>query len=370
MLLIEVLSLEDWFNAEEEKHGFLKKINALQQVLNSNVQTQKNRNANLQSFNKQKNEAIASLSKVDLSKLSDSQIKFLEVYGVHSYLGEVAAKKLKNTFIEDTHDIAHLLSVTQTYMQAIQNFKSQIHNISKGLDLFKKEVESFKSLEKPRLSIIFRNNTSIKSLGEFENSSKKWKQIMHGLSKGLDIREDDFEVIGARNGSIVIDLYVVAAAMVPIGFILSRSFDIIERFALMTKRVNTIYESDPTDEAFKAVEEEIKNANEKYFRLTKKLSSQKIAEEVLENEEDGAEKNERITFLEGSIKKILNHLKDGGDLDLFIPNQIESSTEKDDEESAITELRENIQNFRQKKEKIGSDEIIKLLEQIDFDEPS
>tara|TARA_R110000868_G_scaffold132381_5_gene343315 strand:- start:17000 stop:18124 length:1125 start_codon:yes stop_codon:yes gene_type:complete len=368
MLLAEVLSLETWFNEQEEKNMFLKNLNSLLQVLAANVQAQKNRNANHQSFTKQKNDSIESLMKIDLSMLSDAQIKFLDVYGALEYVDRKSGPKLKQVFTEETHDIAYLLTFVTKYTQAISTFKSQITALSNGLDLFKKELGSFENVQKPRFSIVFRSNTSISNLGDLESASKNWRKTIHGLSKGLDLNEDDFEIIGTRNGSIVIDLYVAAAAIVPIGFILNRSFDIIERFALMTKRVNTVFSSDPNDEAFRAVEDEIKQANEKYFRLTKKLSSKKIASEVLEDEPEGTDKNERLTFIDGSIKKILTHLKNGGDLDMYIPDQIEESEEGIIQDEDLETARESIQSFREKKEKIGTGELIEFLKQIDFDD--
>lgn len=105
MLLVEVLALESWFNEQEEKNGFYKNLNALQQVLNTNVQAQRNRNGPFQSFTDQKNSSIESLRGVDLSMLSQSQIKFLDIYGVLNYLNKGSASRLKKTFSEDRKSV-------------------------------------------------------------------------------------------------------------------------------------------------------------------------------------------------------------------------------------------------------------------------
>lgn len=80
------------------------------------------------------------------------------------------------------------------------------------------------------------------------------------------------------------------------------------------------------------------------------------------------EYSSKIHIIEGSIKKILEHLKNGGDLDMYIPNQLEENASMEIEDNDLNLARESIQSFRQKKDQIGTEEIISLLKHIEFDD--
>lgn len=76
---------------------------------------------------------------------------------------------------------------------------------------------------------------------------------------------------------------------------------------------------------------------------------------------------ESQSLLETSIKKILNHLRKGGELDAFVPNDNEEVA--DDEEDNQVEVASNLINeFRHKKLEFNKEDILKLLEHFDLED--
>lgn len=372
MLLDEMTNLNKWFTEKESHYEPIAKLAKLQSILQANVQVRNPNNRQpqpVQSFSNEKNDAIESLRNYKLSELSGDQITCLAVHNSDQYMGDIAADKLLNIFRDETHDLAFLAQEVAKIHEALNTAKTKISEASKFITPYSNALSEATYLqEKARLSIIFKDGVKVVSLDDLEARSKEWSKIMHGIGVALDIAPNQFEVLGARNGSLVIDLFMYAPAIVPIGFILNRSFAIIERFAISMKRIKGIYDLDMTDPLFQEIDEEIKTINEKYFSHKKMVSAKKIADDILDKAECPEEKRpEAQTFLESSIKKILNHLRKGGDLDAFIPHSDEEGTE-DENAQEMAEAAELFESFRHKKLELSKNDLIALLSHFDFED--
>jgi hypothetical protein len=373
MLLSEMINLDNWLKEKESLFQPIAKLEKLKQILNSNIHSRSpnNRQAlSIQPFSQEKNEALIALRQLRISELSKDQITCLSIYGADQHMGDAAADRLQQAFREDSHDLAYLLQqVTETH-QSLSEAKAKILEAAKLVKPYAQKIQEADYLEdKARFSIVFKDGVRIETLKDLEQRSKEWSFIIHSIGLSLDIPPTEFKVLGARNGSLVIDLYMCAAAIVPIGFILNRSLAIIERFAISMKRLNAIYELDISDPVFQEIQDEIKATNEKYFTLKKSISSKSIAKEILDEKGTPNDKRaEAETHLESAITKILNHLRKGGDLDAFIPR---GSIEKEDPatENATKEANDLINDFRHKKLNINQEELTKLLEHFDFEDP-
>ncbi|MEM5733080.1 hypothetical protein AAEI00_15360 [Shewanella algae] len=277
MLLSEMISLNSWISDKESLFQPIAKLAKLQQILNANIQARAPNNRQsqaIQSFTEEKNEAIAAIRRLKLTELSKDQITCLSVHGADEYMGDLAAQRLKNAFRDEVHDHAYLAKQVGEAHSSLSQARAKISEVSKFLRPYTNEIQEANYLEdKARFSIIFKDGVKVDSLKDLELRSKEWSVIMHGIGVALDVPPNEFKVLGARNGSLVIDLFMCAAAIVPIGFILNRSLAILERFALSMKRLDAIYELDIEDPAFKEIEEEIKATNEKYFNLKKLVSA-------------------------------------------------------------------------------------------------
>lgn len=370
MLLSEIVNLSFWMAEKEKNFQPIAKLQSLKQILDANSQARNQNNRNqpaLQPFTEQKEAAIQAIRQYRLSELSKDQIVCLSIYDADSHMGDTAAERLNEVFRDATHDMAFLAQkVTETH-QALNNAQSNITKASEVVTPYALAVTEADYLDsKARFSIIFKDGVKVENLDDLEARSKEWGVIMHGIGVALDVAPNEFRVLGARNGSFVIDLFMCAAAIIPIGFILNRSLDIIERFAISLKRIESIYELDLDDPAFQKLEEQIKATNEEYFNLKKLVSAKKIAKDILDEREcPEARRAEAETFLESSIKKILNHLRKGGDLDAFVPGgeDVHSEDAANEEEAANL-----IKDFRHKKLELSQQDIMALLEHFDFDD--
>ena len=365
-----MISLNNWIEEKESLFQPIAKLAKLQQILNSNIQARAPNNRQpqaIQPFTEEKNEAIDALRKLKLAELSKDQITCLSVHGADQYMGDAVANRLLNAFREEVHDLAYLAKEVTEVHQSLNQARAKIAEVSELITPYSEEMQEADYLEdKARFSIIFKDGVKIDSLKDLENRSKEWSVVMHGIGLALNVPPNEFKVLGARNGSFVIDLFMCAAAIVPVGFILNRSLSIIERFALSMKRLEAIYELDIDEPAFKEIEDEIKATNEKYFNLKKMTSAKSIAREILDERECPDDKRpEAEIHLESSIKKILNHLRKGGDLDAFVPHA-EQDNEGDDENSA-EEANSLISEFRHKKLELNKEELVRLLEYFDFE---
>lgn len=370
MLLSEVINLDDWMSERESLFQPIFKLAKLQKILNDNIKARAPNNRQpqaIQSFTEEKNEALDALRRLKLSELSKDQIACLSLHGADQYMGRAAADRLQKEFRDEVHDLAYLEKQVTEAHQSLNQAKNKIAELSKLITPYAKELHEAEYLEDTaRFSIIFKDGVKIDSLKDLEKRSKEWSTVMHGIGLALDVPPSEFRVLGARNGSFVIDLFMCSAAIVPVGFILNRSLAIIERFALSMKRLDAIYDLDIDEPAFKEIEEEIKATNEKYFNLKKTLSAKSIAKEILDENGCAEEKRpEAESRLESSIKKILNHLRKGGDLDAFVPH---SKQGDDGEIAGEEEANSLISEFRHKKLELNKEELIRLLEHFDFDD--
>lgn len=372
MLLDELVRLDEWLVEYEDRYGAVNLLSQLQTILNENIQATNpnHRGKAIQAFTEEKKNVIYAIGKFNLSELSAEQIQCLKVHNADKYMGKDAANHIFEVFRDEAHDLAYLTSEIQKTLQTINTAKSNISNVAKSISPYSNAVNKVDYLaDRARFSIIFREGVSVESLKDLEQRSKEWSNIMHGLGVAFNIAPTEFKVLGARNGSFVIDLYMCAAAIVPIGFILNRSLAILERFALSIRRMDEIFGTDIDDPAFKHIEEQIKATSEDYFNTKKIISAKNMADEILDSIDcDENRRAEADTFLQTSIKKILNHLRKGGDLDAFVPNKY--VTDQDEESGEVNlniDAIKQIDEFRHKKIEL-SDDLVKLLEHFDFEE--
>lgn len=373
MLLNEMILLNTWMSDKESLFQPIAKLAKLKGILNSNIQARAPNNRQsktIQSFTDEKNEVLSAIRRLKLSELSKDQVTCLSVHGAEYHMGNAAADRLQQAFRDEVHDLVYLNKQVTEAHQSLDQAKVKIAEVTKFLAPYSDEIQEADYLEdKARFSIIFKDGVKVDDLKDLESRAKEWSIIMHGIGVALDVPPSEFKVMGARNGSFVIDLFMCAAAIVPVGFILNRSFAIIERFALSMKRLDSIYDLEIDDPAFKEIEEEIKATNEKYFNLKKLMSAKSIAKEILDEKGCPDDKRpEAENLLESSVKKILNHLRKGGDLDAFVPHSESNEEEGESAVSSAEEANNLISEFRHKKLELNKKELVRLLEYFDFED--
>ncbi|MFA0016467.1 hypothetical protein AB4391_24555 [Vibrio lentus] len=374
MLFSEMISLSKWLNDKESLFSPIQKLATLQSILNGNIAARhpNTRQATpIRPFIEEKNLALDAIKALSLSELSNDQIACLSLHNAEQFMGTDAYNYLESIFKNEVHDLAHLASEVQKAHSALTKAKTAINAVAQSMTPYAKLIEEAQYLEdQARFSIIFKEGVQINNLKDLETKSKEWNTIIHSIGVSLGVPPNEFKVLGARNGSLVIDLYMCAAAIVPIGFILSRSLSIIESFAISMKRLKAIYELEIDDPAIKEIDEDIKAISEKYFSHKQLVSAKKIASQILDEAKCSPENRpEAESNLESAIKKILNHLRKGGDLDAFVPTE-HNPNEEEQPHNQDSQLKANelIQEFRHKKLGLKKAEIIELLEHFNFED--
>lgn len=369
MILSEMISLDNWLKEKERNYNLIERLNTLEGILRENTQVRNvnNRNSSLKSFNEEKNSVIDALAHYRLTELTKDQLSCLSINDADKFIGENASREFKEMFRDEMHDLVFLKEQVAKSRDLIQTTIENIHSAAQKLKPYAKVIENSHYLENTsRLSIVFKDGVKIDTLKDMESRSKEWSQIIHNLGSAVGVAPNEFKILGTRNGSIIIDLYLCSAAIIPIGFILNRTLSIVERFAVSMKKIKGVYSYDAADPAYKEIEKEIIKLNEKYFNIEKLLSAKKISDEVIKEMNIPENKShEAHTQIQSSIKKILEHLKKGGELDAYVPKE---SNEVELDNKDAKRAYEVIEEFRHKKLIISKEEMIALLEHINFDE--
>lgn len=373
MLLEELTQLSDWLRTYEKEYGAIKKIQQLHQLLNTNINSNPR-----QPFTDQKNAAVDAIRRYRFSELSRDQIECLKLHGGYEYMGPDAADMILQLFRDEGHDIAYLANKISEAHKALSNTNTQITKAAEAVEPFVQVVTRTEYLtERTRFSIIFKDGVEVNNFTDLGERSKEWSDIMYKIGRALNIPANDFKILGARNGCLIIDLYMAAAAMPAIGIILYTCFDVIERFALNIRRLNTIVNSEMDDPDFQEVQQKIHEAGEMAFELKRIKVAKKIADEILDKSDNPpGDREEADAFLQSAIKKILNHLRKGGDLDAYVPPDLIEEGEESEEEEAeevvqdrdkLADASDLIEKVRHKKLEMPED-LITLLEHFDFDD--
>ena len=366
MLLSEFIALDRWFDDVESEFGLLKKLSSLRTILqeNSKITVGQGGVKALRSFTEEKASVAAAMASINLSGLTQAQIACLAFHEADNFLGEPASSELLEKFKDAGHDLAYLLDYVQSAQNSLNTAKSSIKTTVKGLRPYRDAISGDSSYmtEQPRFSLIFAGEVSVNTLSDLGKASKEWHKTISSICIALDIPVDEFRILGGRNGSFILDLYLTAAAIVPFGFILVRSLVLLERFAISMKKLHEIMDLTSGDERLTEIEKDLEELTDKYFSISKKIGTEDISKEVLREANVTEDKKpEADAHLQKAIGRILNHLRKGGGIDAYLP----TGSQMIGDEENVKKAAQLFAEFRNKSLD-PSTNLPKLLEGLDF----
>lgn len=159
---------------------------------------------------------LSAVERIDSSSLTTNQRKCLVKMNISSILLEGAIEELKMLFDMSGNDTNYVLTTLERYSkslkaasQAMTQLRASASVIVPDEYLFSKPVPEGKVLTR----LTFQNDASINNFVEFSDWGKRWNLIARGFSMAVNEPIEDFEIVNADRGSLIVDILVGAKAM-------------------------------------------------------------------------------------------------------------------------------------------------------------
>lgn len=337
----ELYGLTEWINSEISGQRIPKLYNSLHTILQQNTQP----NQQKQPFDEQKLSLIEALKKVPLNRLTLSQVDFLTKIGIAPYIGEEGVEHLEEILVKNPIDPATAASNLQTVLNSITQGIEKSNIIKKGLEGCV-EVREFPS-DEFLIRVNFSNDAAITNIKDL----KEWGDIWHTIGRGIGITHgippEEIRIIGASNGSILLDLGVTYLFVNTVSMILNKALNIAERVIQIrgeAEKVRTLHLSN--NKIASQLETEAKKVNDEGIEKIKKEVFSQLG---IGNSPDG----DKQTAFVKALGLLINFLSKGGEVDCVIPDEPETTEEENEGESQdqpqraqLTTLRESFQQIR------------------------
>ncbi len=344
MQITELLKLTVWFEENIVANGIPQKYQALFNRMQQNVNNQK------QPFENELNTLFNALEEINLNSLTLEQVKFLSELEVEDLITVNAVEKIKNILHDFNLDIATATKKIQEFSQKINTAQTRLKGIRTVLEKsFSIDEESEIPADSVLMRVYFQDGSAIKDIKDLKRISATWYDIGRGISMAQNRSPEDFKVIGAEKGSLIIEMAVYAGLTTSVSTILLASLKVAERVIELLKKVEELKglklkNKKIEKDLLKEVEEEKANGIKSILDFT-------IERLGLNSEQEG----DKIIALEKSITKLVDFTEKGGAVDFIQPEEDENDEENwnnNEIREAISKLGENVQEIRSIENKI------------------
>jgi len=351
MQIQELLRLTHWFQENIVDEKIPNYYKNLHNKMNQNAKS--NNNQPKQPFEQDKENLLNALGTINLNSLTLEQISFLEQLEIIVILGQAGISNIENVLYENNLDIA-------TAAQKIGEFSSKIANAQTTLSEIETTLSKSFSLkddeELPEDSVLmrvyFQDGSAMNNINDFKKLGAAWYDIGRGIAMAQNRSPEDFNIIGAQKGSVIIEMAVFAGVATSVSTILLAGLKVAERVLEILKKAEELKTMKLSN---KKIEQEIKKEADK----EKESGIQNILETAIEKIGLNAEQEgDKVAALKKSITKLIDFTQKGGAVDFVQPE--DDAEVNEDGENGIREdmkkLKLDVQEIRNLENKI------KLLE--------
>jgi hypothetical protein len=338
MQINELLRLTEWFDNNIIENQIPQKYSGLHSKMNQN--TRRNGQA-LVPFEQEKTNLIEAIKDLNFQSLSLEQMKFLESLEIIELLGKNGVEQIEQVLIQNNLDIATATSKIKEFSSTITKAQNTISELQTTL------LKSFKIEESDEINdnqvlmrVYFQNDVAIENLTDFKKLSATWYDIGRGIAMAQDKSPEDFNIIGAKKGSIIVEMAIAVGLATSVSKILLESLKVADRFINVLKQVQEL-------KALKLGNKKLALDLKKEAEKERDEGTQTILNTAIEDLQLNAEQNgDKITALEKSIKKLIGFTQDGGVVDFVQPNEPEEEENNDAIREEIQKLKTNISEIR------------------------
>src|SRR5690606_23216206 len=90
------------------------------------------------------------------------------------------------------------------------------------------------------MRVYFQNDVSIDNLTDFKKLSAMWYDIGRGIAMAQNMSPEDFNIIGAKKGSIIIEMAVAVGLATTVSKILLEALKVADRYLDILKKVQEV----------------------------------------------------------------------------------------------------------------------------------
>ncbi|MDW3194300.1 MAG: hypothetical protein R8G66_18135 [Cytophagales bacterium] len=342
MQVSELLKLTNWFDEHFIETGVSQKFAALHSILNNNSSARRNHNQQFQSFDAQKEDLLNAIGVINFKSLSLEQIKFLEQLNIVGLVGSSGIGIIEEILFKNSLDITTAtikIGELNTTMSAAQRTIQEIKTtLSKSFSLDEHDEIPEDSV---LMRIYFQQEVSIQNLADFKKLSATWYDIGRGIAMAQNKSPEDFEIIGAQKGSVILELAVAAGIATTVSKILLEGLKVADRVLDILKKAQELKKMKLSN---KKIEQEL----EKEAQLEKEKGVSSILNSAVDSLKlDKTNQGDKVEALEKSIKKLIDFTQKGGLVDFVQKDQDDTDEEGNSEvRNELKSLNSNISEIR------------------------
>jgi hypothetical protein len=336
MQITELLKLTNWFNINIVKTGIPQKYTDLYNRMNQNLR--RNQNVQIVPFEAEKENLYTAIKPINFQALSLEQIRFLDKLEITNLLGVKGVSFIEETLIKNNLDLATATANIKTSVDKLNLAVTTINELETPLKKSFSISQTEDGIEDGSvlMRIYFQNDVGINNLVDLKKLSETWYDIGRGIAMAQGKSPEDFRVVGAEKGSIIIDLAVIVGIATTVSKILLEALKVADRVLDIMKKVEEIKALKLANNKIeKELQKEAENEKEQGI---KSILSSTIEELGLNLEAQG----DKINAIEKSIKKLIDFTQSGGVVDFVQPKE-SASTDKgirDENNKLVSNIKE------------------------------
>lgn len=289
------------------------------------------------------------LQGMTFENLSLQQLRLLSNLGVDQFIGRDGALYVEGSVRTAEYDPA-------TAVNRINDALSKLSEAHSGFTQYEGALEALGCVnadaQEEHESIIirvgFQNDASIENVTDWKESAKDWYEIIRGLAMAAGEAPEDTKIIGASTGSIILILAGTLSVTTLLALISKNIASVASDVIGIKNQVEDLrhkkWLSAAMEREFKKKEDSLKGAALKNILglIKKRLPNL-----------DG----EKVTALEGSIKKLLSFNEKGGNVDFVAPETKDNTDEEiqdgnEERLNALTGVLAVIRDYQATREKL------------------
>lgn len=340
MNVSELLNLTNWIDEKVVKAQIVKKYEALHSILQQNSQP----NQQKRPFESQKDELITALSNVNLDGLTEDQLNFLNNLGIGNTVGGAGIRLIEDVLFKNVIDVATSEQKVQEIINRINQGIEKSNQIKAGIENCVEE-ETYEAEEEVLMRIAFTGKASMSNVTDFKSWGNIWYDICRGMAMLHNLPPENVKIIGATNGSIVLELAVIVDIAATTSGIVIAALQVTEKVL---------------DIRMKA--EEIRGLKLKNIKLAKDLEKEAENEKRMGIDEitvglvnkfslDQNNQGDKVTALEKAINYLVDFVEMGGEVDFVMPDGKKTDDKNNQKEKQ--ELRIVFQEIRNLERKLS-----------------
>lgn len=334
MNVSELFSLTHWVTENIEGAQIATKYQALIGILQQPIQPDQQQ----PTFEAQKDDLINSVTVVPLDTLTKDQLHYLVRLRIAQAVGPEAIGEIEDVLFRNVIDRATAASKIEVMLNDLTGGIQKSIQIHAGLDEVVVE-EEYEAEDMILIRVSFTGNASMSHVTDFKEWGKSWWEIGFGIAMAHGAAPEDVKVVGATNGSIVLELSSDQQIAATIGGIILAGLALAERLLKIL-----------------IAKEEIKNLRLKSKQIVKEIEKsieeekqegiQRITAEIAKQLKFGDTDGEKYQWLDKAVKNLVNFMELGGEVDLVMPDTKAEGEEDDEALPDYSKLRTTSQEIR------------------------